>query len=914
MFRLLGAGYWRNLHSGNSAQVGTCWDTEGVVFVADDLVAWLISLLADTGRERLTTLVLGNAQERALRSAATAAVRRTAEELRPSEVEQAEHLAMVVSEVFRSPVPLDPLTGQATLLEALQAGIARQLAVLDDASLTGTGQSSADVLGVPGTAVAEKLTEHLLREIISRATGGGPLFPLASQLNEDVTHLQGQRTEAVLGQLAGEVRQAMARLDRQELSQAAAVVVRPNEVAGRVFISYVREDSHRVDRLQHRLEAAGIPVWRDTADLWPGEDWRVMIRRAITESALVFIACFSRASLARDRSYQNEELTLAIEQLRIRLPEDPWLIPVRFDECDIPDRDIGAGRTLRSIHRADLFDDRFDEGAMRVLRSVSRILGKRNSVNINDDRTADAADQSLDNLSRSIVAYERQDAPLLPSPDAEVETRTEVDVRFYTVVPSDLDRAVCVVQAFDHQWLPDDLLQVAMASRRGMRDELLERERLRCSRTEYLRALVNSGQLVINHAFCYNNQILYRDYAEPGPQREAFKELISSRAIVPYLLTESSPVIPPSFSMLDAGWEGWKQIAKESPLTCLRLSWDSAQNAAHLTSELIMPFAQFIATVDDLDAGLLAAELRLPTGDVEALANRLQEVAAWARQWLTRESSLTRFDVYREFVVADETHPGDGRYDPAKPFAAVIKKLADLRYNVSLPDALGAYLIVPNSSPQRRLLQEWHTSSPGHREPVTDGYQLSQVMSNLHFDRLGEIVDAPATFDSLTLGDIVNLRSTDAGSHYYSALRDFTAQTSLEMFGDPYKGAEFIAHSYTELIKETRYVASAKSASRQPWLPIVEMIVEYGGGVLQIYFNFTGNSARTFHISRPLMPGASARTSSVVIHLGIGRAIQSSGLSPIYNSIEVLRVKLDHGREDWEAFIGGLRKNHFREI
>jgi len=40
--------------------------------------------------------------------------------------------------------------------------------VLDDASLTNTGQSSADVLGVPGTVVSAKLTSHLLREVMAR--------------------------------------------------------------------------------------------------------------------------------------------------------------------------------------------------------------------------------------------------------------------------------------------------------------------------------------------------------------------------------------------------------------------------------------------------------------------------------------------------------------------------------------------------------------------------------------------------------------------------------------------------------------------------------------------------------------------------------------------------------------------------
>jgi len=89
-------------------------------------------------------------------------------------------------------------------------------------------------------------------------------------------------------------------------------------LAGHAFISYVREDSRRVDELQRTLEAAGVPVWRDTADLWPGEDWRAKIRSAITDNALVFIACFSQASRACGMSYQNEELTLAIEQLRLR--------------------------------------------------------------------------------------------------------------------------------------------------------------------------------------------------------------------------------------------------------------------------------------------------------------------------------------------------------------------------------------------------------------------------------------------------------------------------------------------------------------------------------------------------------------------------------------------------------------------
>jgi hypothetical protein len=166
-----------------------------------------------------------------------------------------------------------------------------------------------------------------------------------------------------------------------EVRQAAQNVVpmrfsRPRQQPGHAFISYVREDSHEVDMLQRTLEAAGVSVWRDTADLWPGEDWRAKIRRAIADNALVFIACFSSRSAARQKSYQNEEILLAIEQLRLRRPDVPWLIPVRFDDCEIPDRDIGGGRTLASIQRVDLFGDKREVGIARLLTVILRILGR----------------------------------------------------------------------------------------------------------------------------------------------------------------------------------------------------------------------------------------------------------------------------------------------------------------------------------------------------------------------------------------------------------------------------------------------------------------------------------------------------------------------------------------------------------
>jgi hypothetical protein len=136
------------------------------------------------------------------------------------------------------------------------------------------------------------------------------------------------------------------------------------------FISYVREDSEQVEKLQQTLEAARIPVWRDTHNLLPGQDWSASIREAVTNDAMVFIACFSRASTSRAKSYQNYEFLLAIDQLKQRRPGTHWLIPVRLDDCEIPDLDIGGGRTLRSLQSADLFGDRIEEKTARLVAAI----------------------------------------------------------------------------------------------------------------------------------------------------------------------------------------------------------------------------------------------------------------------------------------------------------------------------------------------------------------------------------------------------------------------------------------------------------------------------------------------------------------------------------------------------------------
>ena len=129
-----------------------------------------------------------------------------------------------------------------------------------------------------------------------------------------------------------------------------------------------------MDALEDALTAAGIKVWRDKNDLMPGGDWRQGIREAITKHSLAFVVCFSEHSAARDSSYQYEELLEAIEVFRLRPPQRPWMFPVRFADVEPPSYDLGAGRDLNTLHRADLFGDRSNGNLIRLVQAVGALL------------------------------------------------------------------------------------------------------------------------------------------------------------------------------------------------------------------------------------------------------------------------------------------------------------------------------------------------------------------------------------------------------------------------------------------------------------------------------------------------------------------------------------------------------------
>ena len=64
-----------------------------------------------------------------------------------------------------------------------------------------------------------------------------------------------------------------------------------------------------------------------------------------------------------------EELTIAIEELRQRPTDRIWFVPVRLDECEIPDIDIGRGETLHNLQYVSLYED-WNAGIQSILNVI----------------------------------------------------------------------------------------------------------------------------------------------------------------------------------------------------------------------------------------------------------------------------------------------------------------------------------------------------------------------------------------------------------------------------------------------------------------------------------------------------------------------------------------------------------------
>ena len=141
-----------------------------------------------------------------------------------------------------------------------------------------------------------------------------------------------------------------------------------------IFISYAREDAEAAGQLYHFLSDAGYKPWMDTMDILPGERWLDSIQDAIERSDF-FLACLSENSVDK-RGILQKEIKSALDAREGMLEGDIYLIPVRLELCDVPNR-------LSEFQWVDLFEE---DGWERLSKAIEKGIERRTSNDSNDSK------------------------------------------------------------------------------------------------------------------------------------------------------------------------------------------------------------------------------------------------------------------------------------------------------------------------------------------------------------------------------------------------------------------------------------------------------------------------------------------------------------------------------------------------
>ncbi|HEU4561643.1 MAG TPA: toll/interleukin-1 receptor domain-containing protein [Longimicrobium sp.] len=143
----------------------------------------------------------------------------------------------------------------------------------------------------------------------------------------------------------------VSRVDRPLATIPTVAVAAPPEAPTvgklRAFLCHASDDKPRVRALFEQLKEDGIEPWLDELNLLPGQRWEIEIPRALRMSHAVIICLSTRA--VDKVGYINKEIKFALDAADEQPDGSMFLIPVKLEECKIPDR-------LKHFHVGNLYE------------------------------------------------------------------------------------------------------------------------------------------------------------------------------------------------------------------------------------------------------------------------------------------------------------------------------------------------------------------------------------------------------------------------------------------------------------------------------------------------------------------------------------------------------------------------------
>ena len=161
----------------------------------------------------------------------------------------------------------------------------------------------------------------------------------------------------------------------------------------RVFISYASEDGKKVASLYKKLKSVGVNPWMDKEKILGGVNWKESISKAIQDSD-AFVYCMSDKSVNK-RGVLVQELNLAREIASGMFRSDIFIIPLKFDDCEVPEE-------LKSIQYVEYYTKNGFQKLENAIKQSYRI--KKNDLNVSSENSSSPPPpEKTDGLSQELL-------------------------------------------------------------------------------------------------------------------------------------------------------------------------------------------------------------------------------------------------------------------------------------------------------------------------------------------------------------------------------------------------------------------------------------------------------------------------------------------------------------------------------
>lgn len=468
-----------------------------------------------------------------------------------------------------------------------------------------------------------------------------------------------------------------------------------------IFISYSREDIRVVSGIIRAMCGNGFRIWYDMMGegIAPGSDWREVIdeRLKCSRAFVIFLGagCENRTEVMR-------ELRMAI---KLKAQDPSYVIlPVFLNRIPISDFPSDVRVTLTSRQNLAMW---LYGGVTE--RFINRLIGAEcwNCGVVDDDKrrklglplwnssalSVQNFDYTLDNDGMYIYRY--------ANPQLVCCSLDGREAKFYKVTSGEVSSNAVYPLVMDNQWVPTYFYEDRRFMRNGLKDEQLKAMRNSIQGREVLRSLLHFRQLIVNRAFLQNSAVFIQWYSKlDSADYEAFCRLIENGSIVLVLYREKSPFDKAGYGSVD--WAAWTRLCLEHSVYCLRMDWDDDITNFRLTeNSLGLYFHNFCVTMAENEQRILQIG--------ESFGLSAEEQSRFKKKWKdiqrraihTREefnNGYSREQFYKDNIVCDATPVPDCLIDRQKPFAAILKQIIDMRYNLNFANAYGVKITIPYDS------------------------------------------------------------------------------------------------------------------------------------------------------------------------------------------------------------------------